>query len=313
MIVRVRLLAFNANEQILRRNYSDAESPSGVPSLALRTGANAHAGQPTTANRSFFIVSLIIFSLGFILGAICYAINGSDPLGRISNDQLEDLREAMTKEIEAKLLYSSWDDIGVTDFARSSSGAYQVLALTSPTYTANKTSPLATIWRFWAGKPYITPRLPSTALSPGNLPGECWSFAGRTGHLGIQLPMPIAVSGMTIDHASNRLTWSVGTAPRIILLWSLVDRDTACTPTLAGKWTPPTPVMPHIPVDKVLAPILEAEYDVGADNNIQTFSVAEPCKELISTNTVVAQFVDNWGSTSYTCIYRVRIHGNPLS
>jgi len=51
-------------------------------------------------------------------------------------------------------------------------------------------------------------------------------------------------------------------------------------------------------------------YDIHAPSHIQTFSIPTEIQELgIDFGTVVFRFLSNWGEDTYTCVYRVRVHG----
>jgi SUN domain-containing protein 1/2 len=59
--------------------------------------------------------------------------------------------------------------------------------------------------------------------------------------------------------------------------------------------------------------IAKFTYDIHASQNVQTFEVDPEVKGLgVDFGVVVARVLNNWGQDSYTCLYRIRVHGRML-
>lgn len=208
--------------------------------------------------------------------------------------------------------FGSWSpSVGTTDYANVAKGGKSILALTSPLYSPSFRLDLTrmdkTFWKSFSPRPPIHP--PEMALSGSTSPGQCWAFAGHTGQLGIQLSEPVRIFSFTVEHTSNSsLTES---APRTIILWGLISKDgdgiypESSNSTLAPQFG----ALYHgIPLASVI-------FDAIQGQPRQTFPLR--CRETRRPfNSLVAQFVGNWGHPDFTCLYRFEIHGkgidNPL-
>jgi len=54
-------------------------------------------------------------------------------------------------------------------------------------------------------------------------------------------------------------------------------------------------------------------YNIHASRNIQTFPIDEEIRELgVDFGIVVLRIKSNWGTDAYTCLYRLRVHGERM-
>lgn len=59
--------------------------------------------------------------------------------------------------------------------------------------------------------------------------------------------------------------------------------------------------------------IANFSYNIYAPRNVQTFPVAQEIQDLgIDFGIVVLRIKSNWGRDEYTCLYRVRVHGQRM-
>ncbi|KPJ16854.1 SUN domain-containing protein 3 [Papilio machaon] len=125
----------------------------------------------------------------------------------------------------------------------------------------------------------------SAILRPGTLPGECWAFRGSRGEVTIRLVGSVHVTGMSIEHIPAHIspTKEISSAPRLFQLEGLSHRGD-----------------PH-PHD-----FGSFEYDKDG-KPIQYFEVQHPASAAYLV--VRLKVFSNWGHSLYTCLYRVRIHG----
>ena len=108
------------------------------------------------------------------------------------------------------------------------------------------------------------------ALSGGNNPSQCWAFAGHSGQLGIQLPVPVQVTSFTIEH-----TWDksfADSAPRNVILWGLVTTDSNDPDPLIHT-TSSNPLQPHFGTSYVDIQLASVVFDVIQGQLCQTFSL----------------------------------------
>ncbi|KAH7919174.1 hypothetical protein BV22DRAFT_1023447, partial [Leucogyrophana mollusca] len=148
--------------------------------------------------------------------------------------------------------------------------------------------------------------------------GSCWRFKGTSGQLGIVLPVPVIISHITVDHVSRKYTPLTNLALRTIIIWGVVDapenlekleRRTANVSAklteLIGDRSGP-PITGHFQ----FTPLAIFDYDIHANSHIQTFPLLDDILGLkMDFGVVVVEIVDNWGSEAWTCLHRVRIHG----
>lgn len=186
---------------------------------------------------------------------------------------------------------------------------------------------------------------PEMVLHPMILPGACWPMQGRYGHLVLELAYPVQIDAISIEHAPASLfaqeeTRTTSAAPKEIKVYgypacsSNGDRsDQAC----------------HGYKSKNRILLTTIEYDVSA-GGIQTFSTdtsknkqkndtpmldedaaaSSSCsaettgscsaaaflnqsEEPVAFGAVDLEIMDNWGHPDYTCIYRVRVHGEVVT
>ncbi|KAN0061627.1 hypothetical protein ACQY0O_006475 [Thecaphora frezii] len=258
-----------------------------------------------------------------------------------------DLKGSVLALIDAALEHYSADRIGMRDYALYSAGGRIVPEHTSETYSYmpkaswTRWLPLVGSGSRFSAAPQkaIRGRPPLAALHPDTSPGMCWSFAGATGSLGIHLSRPIQVKAVSLEHTPRILSLDEGaSAPREVVVWGLVadraDREKLASHRASqqarayaaakqqGKGqggeeegqdgmgggidaTPAPPSDSHFL-------LTTATYELQPNKkSIQTFQVPREVVELgIYTDTVQFQFLSNHGHAAFTCVYRVRVHGD---
>ncbi|XP_060705382.1 SUN domain-containing protein 2 isoform X1 [Hemiscyllium ocellatum] len=193
---------------------------------------------------------------------------------------------AITKEVEnivqrALKLYSA-DQIGLVDYALESAGASVLSTRCSETFET-KTALLSLfgipLWYF--------SQSPRAVIQPDVYPGNCWAFKGSQGNVVIQLAARITPTSFTLEHIpkSVALRGSISSAPRDFSVYGLDEiREEGL---LLGHYT----------------------YDQDGDS-IQTFQAQN--KELGTFRVIELKVNNNWGHPEYTCLYRFRVHGEPV-
>lgn len=190
--------------------------------------------------------------------------------------------DTVTRVVKEALSKYDADKTGLPDYALESAGGSVVNTRCTDTYTERSPKYYMfglPLWTFY--------RTAREAISPGMHPGECWAFRGSQGHLVVRLAQPIKVTAFSIEHISRSLVSSghTSSAPREFQMWGL-DSETDSPGRLLGSYT----------------------YDADGDT-LQYFIVQDP--EPAVYEYVEMKILSNHGNLEYTCLYRLRVHGEP--
>ncbi|XP_043357675.1 SUN domain-containing protein 2 isoform X2 [Dermochelys coriacea] len=177
----------------------------------------------------------------------------------------------------------SEDRTGMVDYALESGGASVVSTRCSETYET-KTALISLF-----GIPlWYHSQSPRVILQPDVNPGNCWAFRGSQGFAVIRLSSHIRPTAVTLEHVPKALLPldTIPSAPRDFAVFGL-DEEGQQEGIVLGQFTY------NQDGDPIQTFHLEGE-DVG------TFQVVE------------LRILSNWGHPEYTCIYRFRVHGEPV-
>ncbi|XP_023204273.1 SUN domain-containing protein 1-like isoform X4 [Xiphophorus maculatus] len=180
-------------------------------------------------------------------------------------------------------LYSQ-DRTGQVDYALESGGGSILSTRCSETYET-KTALMSLfglpLWYF--------SQSPRVVIQPDVYPGNCWAFKGSQGYLVIRLSLKIRPTSFCVEHIPKTLspTGNIASAPRNFTVFGL-DDEYQEEGTLLGHYT----------------------YEEDGDS-LQIFPVKE--KNDKAFQIVEVRVLSNWGHPEYTCLYRFRVHGEPLS
>lgn len=243
--------------------------------------------------------------------------------------------------IDHNVAYPHYVDInGIrrVDFALYTSGGRALPGLTSPSRAARGVleatmQSVAALWSSDDGEDSESavnpwPRGANMALHYVTVPGYCWPFEGSTGHLGIRLTRRILLTDVTIDHVADGLVLDRRSAPRQMSLWGLVDAPDDMDKVQVWEETGGIfGARKHYAADPGDIPeeirvvfrdtgkwvqLASLRYDIASPSAIQTFPVDNDVRDLgVAFQTVVLVVNDNWGHPDFTCIYKVRVHGEP--
>lgn len=165
------------------------------------------------------------------------------------------------------------------DYALLSLGASIHLGLTSDAYIP-------------PGAPSdFKPQPPESILDPDMHPGRCWCFAGSSGSVGIVLPRRLRITGISVDHIPRTLATHIESAPRQMRALGLSsDHDTEGA--VLNTWM----------------------FDIRPGSDASQYFPISPDNLLAQRPfSLLRVFVDsNWGF-KYTCLYRIRVHGEPAN
>ncbi|MCJ8738349.1 hypothetical protein PDJAM_G00034720 [Pangasius djambal] len=179
-------------------------------------------------------------------------------------------------------LYSE-DRIGLVDYALESGGGSILSTRCSETYET-KTA-LMSLFGFplW----YFS-QSPRAVIQPDVHPGNCWAFKGSTGYLVIRLCVKIVPTAFSLEHIPKALspTGNISSAPRNFTVYGLEDEQQE-EGQLLGQYV----------------------YQEDGDA-LQTYPVTENNTEAFQI--IELRVLTNWGHPEYTCLYRFRVHGEPV-
>ncbi|NXA39464.1 SUN2 protein, partial [Eudromia elegans] len=177
----------------------------------------------------------------------------------------------------------SEDRVGMVDYALESAGASVINTRCSETYET-RTALLSLF-----GIPlWYHSQSPRVILQPDVNPGNCWAFRGSQGFAVIRLSSPIRPMAVTLEHIPRNLSpqGTIPSAPKDFTVYGLKEEREE-EGALLGRFT----------------------YNHDGDP-IQTFHLKG--EDLGSFQLVELRILSNWGHPEYTCIYRFRVHGEPV-
>jgi SUN domain-containing protein 1/2 len=206
----------------------------------------------------------------------------------------------------------SKDVIARQDFALARSGALIVPILThainmSPSNSGD------------AENDSESPHSPWRVLEADLQHGSCWRFEGSHGYIGVALPVPVVISHITIDHIPRELTLEMGSAPRSMVLWGLIEGEENIARHSRLQFRPSNKFPPQAAAIAVRAKNTNAffmelasfEYDITQRGSyVQTFPIYDNVRERrFDFGIVLLEMRSNWDA-GFTCLYRMRIHGD---
>jgi len=273
---------------------------------------------PTCAAAAICLLLIVVATVGEFTLEVIFQANSLIGM-RFFTDKFNHLDRicfAHTTKIGGVRMEASFGSFSPTvpvaiDCANVAKGGKSIPALTSPPYSPSIHLDITRVdkalWKSFRPRPIIHP--PEIALSSGNIPGQCWAFAGHKGQLGIQLPSPLRVTSFTVEH-----TWNssfIESAPRNIVLWGLIPKDSKdvySKPKSSHTIHTTSNLEPQVGALHTGIPLASVTFDAILGSTHQTFPV--PCRESHRPfDYLIAQIVGNWGHPDFTCLYQLEING----
>ncbi|RDB25835.1 Spindle pole body-associated protein sad1 [Hypsizygus marmoreus] len=247
----------------------------------------------------------------------------------IKSSDGQDVTSLIGHLVDSAVSTYSKDTLARPDFALHSGGARVIPSLTSPTFEMRPANLRSQLVGLITGNGYAIGRPPVHALHYDLHNGDCWPFAGSEGQLGVALAAPTYISDITIDHVAREVAFDMRTAPRQMEVWAMVegkDNIAKVKEWMAekerrrveakerGDEVEEEPAYPKtLPKTPQYIRIANFTYNIYAPKNIQTFPVSQEIRDLgVDFGIVVLRIKSNWGREEYTCLYRLRVHGERM-
>uniref|UniRef100_A0A5K3EGK9 SUN domain-containing protein n=1 Tax=Mesocestoides corti TaxID=53468 RepID=A0A5K3EGK9_MESCO len=199
-----------------------------------------------------------------------------------THSRTSDLSIHAFANIDSALDVFAADRTGKADFALESAGGTVVSTRCTRTYDSVKSaiSFFGITLAHWS-------RSPNAMLQPNTHLGECWCFHGSQGQAIIRLAARVHVTGVSLEHVSKLVALSgrIDSAPREFVIKSL-ESEFAEDGEVLGSFV----------------------YDINA-KPVQYFPI-KPRPNGQPTRFIELAVNSNHGHPAYTCIYRLRVHGN---
>ncbi|RDX57487.1 hypothetical protein OH76DRAFT_1335265 [Lentinus brumalis] len=249
----------------------------------------------------------------------------------IKSSDGQDVTSLINQLVDGAVMRTSKDTLARVDFALHSGGARIIPSLTSETLEVRPQTFSGQLkGLITGGNGYAIGRPPVTALHHEIHTGHCWPFGGSQGQLGVALAAPVYITEVTIDHVAKEVAMDMRSAPRQMELWGMVEgKDNVAklrewrerqaarreAAESAGQSLPPSllddVMYPRtLPRNPEYIRVANFTYDIHSPVHIQTYPVHDEVKELgIDFGVVVLVVKSNWGKDEFTCLYRMRVHG----
>ena len=241
----------------------------------------------------------------------------------------QDVTSVIARLVDSAVSTYNKDTLARPDLALHSGGARIIPSLTSPTFEMRPTNLKGQIVGLLTGNGYAIGRPPITALHHELHNGHCWPFAGSEGQLGVALASPTYISDITIDHVAREVAFDMRSAPREVEVWGMVEGQDNVAKVEGwlgerarrreearerGEEVEEEPAYPTtLPKSPRYIRIANFSYDIHAPKNVQTFPVSQDVQNLgVDFGIVVLRIKSNWGREEFTCLYRMRVHGQRM-
>ncbi|GMH41280.1 hypothetical protein BSKO_09190 [Bryopsis sp. KO-2023] len=232
-----------------------------------------------------------------------YGMLQEEPTQEGGEEPVNWFRNRVEEIVEAKLDTYTADITGLPDYALATAGASVVghSALLRGFHLCTWSS--FALWPCFIefcmecsktmgfGAQMIHPLADELVLRPGTLPGRCLPLAGSSGSIDVRLRAPVAITAITLEHIDKRIAYRGQWSPAVkeFEVWGF-------NATRKGKG-------------------MEGFEELGRyafeedGRHVQTFDMVDG---KLPVSHIRLKIISNHGSGDYTCLYRVRVHGNEM-
>lgn len=198
---------------------------------------------------------------------------------------LDDIRVYAREIVEKEIEKHAADGLGRVDYALATSGAFVIKH--SDAYLAGKGSN----WLSLGSRNGVHSYADKMLKPSFGEPGQCFPLKGSSGFVQIKLRTAIIPEAITLEHVAKSVAYDRSSAPKDCRVSGWLQGDDSDLAVGAEK----------------MFLLTEFTYDLDK-SNAQTFNVLDlPGSGVVDT--VRLDFTSNHGSSSHTCIYRLRVHG----
>lgn len=198
---------------------------------------------------------------------------------------LDDIRVYAREIVEKEIEKHAADGLGRVDYALATSGAFVIKH--SDAYLAGKGSN----WLSLSSRNGVYSYADKMLKPSFGEPGQCFPLKGSSGFVQIKLRTAIIPEAITLEHVAKSVAYDRSSAPKDCRVSGWLQGDDSDLAVGAEK----------------MFLLTEFAYDLDK-SNAQTFNVLGlPGSGVVDT--VRLDFTSNHGSSSHTCIYRLRVHG----
>ena len=150
----------------------------------------------------------------------------------------------------------------------------------------------------WLRDCYYPTKNPEEMLSPDMTTGSCWPMEGSRGFAVLRLRSEIRPTEVAIEHISHTIAPDYSTAPNEFEVYGL-HKDGGELLPVAGE-------------HKMKGDLLGRFRYAPRAKQLQSFAVG-PGPNNRSYQHLKVVVLSNHGSDKYTCLYRVRVHGDAVT
>ncbi|XP_020583068.1 protein SAD1/UNC-84 domain protein 1-like [Phalaenopsis equestris] len=198
---------------------------------------------------------------------------------------LDHIRQLAKVVVEKEIEKHAADGLGRVDYALASGGA-KVVKHSEP-YVIVKANSWLAVAKPKGGIHSSAQKMLEPSFGE---PGQCFPLQGNSGFVEIRLRTGIVPDAVTLEHVSESVAY---------------DRSSAPKDCRVSGWFEGPENDASAAAEKILI-LTEFSYDLNK-SNAQTFPISTVDSSII--NMVRLDFTSNHGSSSHTCIYRLRVHG----
>jgi SUN domain-containing protein 1/2 len=250
----------------------------------------------------------------------------------IKSSDGQDVTALLAQIVDAQVNKYAKDTLARPDFALHSGGAMIIPSLTSPTFEVKPQTLRGQLVGIITGNGYAIGRPPITALHHELHNGHCWPFARSEGQLGVVLAAPTYITDVTIDHVAKEVAFDMRSAPKDMELWGMVEgreniarvkawqaakaqlrKEVLARGEELDENLKEIPYPRTLPKSPQYIRVAKFTYDIHGQHNVQSFQVSQEIRDLgVDFGIVVLRVKSNWGREDFTCLYRLRVHGQRM-
>ncbi|GAB2277725.1 hypothetical protein Dimus_012428 [Dionaea muscipula] len=203
---------------------------------------------------------------------------------------LDDISALAREIVEREIQKHAADGLGKVDYALASGGA-RVVKHSQPLLAVKGNNWLKPVGRtvHEDAQKMLTPSFGE--------PGQCFALNGSSGFVDVRLKSAIVIEAITLEHVAKNVAYDRSSAPKDCKIAGWFQ-DSQSSNGFVDEVA--------VDAEKMFL-LTEFTYDLEK-SNAQTFNVLDSAGSAV-IDTIRFEFTSNHGNPSFTCIYRLRVHG----